>query len=156
MPLLLDDPYCVVRLELARNVVRFTRTERPYASLDDVQDVHERTGAIFDRLGRERHALLVDMRRAPLNNRPEFEQAAARGRRILLRDFGRVAVMVQTPMGALQVARHLRQDRVACEVFTDEAPALEYLGRVEPAPISGVTPSGSAPSSPPARVDGRR
>ena len=134
-------------LDAARGVLRFTRTEVPYASLQDIVDIHLRIGRVFDRLGRERHTLLVDMRRAVLNNKPEFEQAAARGRTILVRDFRRVAVVVQTAVGALQVGRHLREDRVPGEVFTDEAAALEYLSRfeTEPAPSSGVSSSRDGP-----------
>jgi hypothetical protein len=141
MPALLEDPCIVVSLEPARGVLRFTRTERPYTSLDEVVLLHQRIGRIFDRLGRDRHLLLVDMRRAPLNNRDDFEQAAARGRSILVRGFRRISVLVQTAVGALQVGRHLREDHVVGEVFTDEAQALEYLGRLEleRAPPSYVT-----------------
>jgi hypothetical protein len=147
MPLLLDHPCCTVSLDLARGVFRFTRSEVPYASLEDIVDLHQRIGRVFDRMGRDRHVLLVDMRRATLNNRPEFEQAAARARTVLVRGFRRVAVVVQTAVGALQVGRHLREDGVPGEVFTDDALALEYLSRVEiePAPSSGVSSSRDGP-----------
>jgi hypothetical protein len=150
MPLLMDHPCCVVSLDAARGILRFTRTEVAYASLQDVVGVHQRIGQAFDRLGRERHRLLVDMRRATLNNKPEFEQAAARARAILVRGFPRVAVMVQTAVGALQVGRHLREDGVPGEVFTDEEQALEYLCRVEtePVPPSGVSSSRSSRDGP--------
>jgi hypothetical protein len=96
MPQLLSNPYCTVAQDSARGVLRFTRTELPYASLVDIGEVHGHVGRVLDRAGRERHTLLVDMRCAPLNNHPEFEQAAARGRRVMVRGFGRIAVLVRT------------------------------------------------------------
>ena len=158
MPLLLDHPCCTVSQDPARGVLRFIRTEVPYASLEDIVDVHQRIGRVFDRLGRERYGLLVDMRRATLNNRPEFEQAAARARTILVRDFRRIAVIVQTAVGALQVGRHLREDNVPGEVFTDETPAVEYLCRVESErpPSSGVSPSQDGPFAHLSRLGARK
>jgi hypothetical protein len=145
-------------LEPTRGILRFTRTEVAYASLEDVVEVHQRIGRMFDRLGRDRHVLLVDMRRAALNNKPEFESAAARARGILVRGFKRIAVLVQTAVGALQVGRHLREDRVPGEVFTDEELALEYLARLEldQGPPSGVSPSSDGPFAHLSRLGGKR
>ena len=172
MPVLLDHPCCTVRLDPARSILRFTRTVQPYASLDDVIELHRRIGQVFDRQGRDRHVLLVDMRAAQLNNKPEFEQAAGRARGILVRGFRRVAVLVQTAVGALQVGRHLREDNVPGEVFTDEALAIEYLGRTDlepapsasaganagdtPAPRSGISSSQDGPFGHLARMGGKR
>ena len=158
MPLLLDHPCCTVSQDPARGVLRFTRTEVPYASLADIVDVHQRIGRVFDRVGRDRYVLLVDMRRAALNNRPEFEQASGRARTILVRGFRRIAVVVQTAVGALQVGRHLREDRVPGDVFTDDTQALEYLCRVEsePAPPSGVSPSQDGPFAHLSRLGARK
>ncbi len=158
MPVLLDDPYCVVSLDHATSVLRFTRTARVYASLDDVRILHQGVGRIFDRIGREPHVLLVDMRQAPLNNDPGFDQAAGRGRAILVRAFPRVSVLVQTAVGALQVGRHLREDRVPGEVFSDEAEALAYLSRLEVtrAPSGAAARVGDGPFGPLARLAGKR
>jgi hypothetical protein len=147
MALLLDHPCYEVRLDPARSILRLTRTEVPYESMRDLLALHHRIGKVLDRAGRARHTLLVDMRRAPVNNDPEFEQASGRGRQIVVRDFHRVAVLVRTSVGALQVGRHLREDRVPGEVFTDEPAALEYLSRfeTEPAPRSGVSSSPDGP-----------
>src|SRR5262249_12108514 len=112
------------------------------ASLEEIVDLHRQVGRMFDRLGRDRHTLLVDMRRATLNNKPEFENAAARGRAFLVRDFRRVAVLVCTAVGALQVGRPRREDGVPGEVYTDEAQAIDYLCRLElEPPSSGISSS---------------
>src|SRR5262249_36491626 len=116
------------------------RTSQPYGSLEDVIDIHLRVGKMFDRLGRDRHVLLVDMRRAPVNNHPDFERASARARAILVRGFPRIAVLVQTAVGALQIRRHLREDNIAGDVFHEESDALTYLTSADSdlAPPSGV------------------
>jgi hypothetical protein len=158
MPVLLDDPYCTVSVNHPTSVLRFARTAQLYASLEDVVVLHQGIGRIFDRIGRERHGLLVDMRLAPRNNDPGFDLAAGRGRAILVKGFRRVAVLVQTAVGALQVARHMREDRVPGEVFADEAEALAYLGRLNlgPAPVSGLTNVGDGPFGHLARLAGKR
>jgi hypothetical protein len=136
----LSSPYCTVSLDAAKSVLRFTRTDLPYVSLAAMLDVHDRVGRVFDRLGRDRYVLLVDMRCAPLNHDPGFDAAAAQARRTMVRGFGRLAVLVNTALGALQVKRHMREDNLPGDVFTDETAALEYLARlkVEPPPASGV------------------
>jgi hypothetical protein len=140
MPLLLDHPCCTVIAEPVKGILRFVRTEVPYGSTDELLEVHRHVGGIFDRVGRDRHLLLVDYRRAALNNEPGFERVSARARAILTQGFGRIAVLVQTAVGALQVGRHIREDRLPGEVFTDETQALEYLRQFErePGPPSSL------------------
>jgi hypothetical protein len=144
MSILLDHPCCTVALDPETRVLRFTRTAAPYPSLNELVRVHERIGGIFDGAGRERHALLVDMRAATLNNDASFEEAAARGRALLVRGFGRVAVLVQTAVGALNVGRHMREDKVPGEVFSDEGTALAYLQRTTRDPITSIVGSTSS------------
>jgi hypothetical protein len=147
-----------VSSEPAQGILRFSRTELPYPSLDEMIELHERIGRTFDRLGRDRHVLLVDLRRGPLNNKPDFETAMARGRAILVRGFPRVAVLVQTAVGMLQVRRHLREDGIPGDVFTDEAEALSYLARADfdHAPPSGVSRTPDGPFGHLARRAGKR
>jgi hypothetical protein len=137
---MLSDPYCIVGADPGTWIVRFVRTGVPYPSLEDFELQHEKVARVFDRLGRRKHALLVDFRRAPMNNDPRFEEAAARARSVLIRDFARVAVLVQTAIGALQVKRHAREDGLECLVFQDEPGAVEYLSQadMDPAPTSRV------------------
>lgn len=158
MPELLSHAYCTVASDPARGILRFTRTDLPFASLGDVGELHEMVARVLDWAGRDWYTLLVDMRRVPMNYHPEFEQAAARGRRILVRGFGRVAVLVQTAVGALQVKRHVREDNIPAEVFTDEAQAIQFLCKVEPepAPVSSVGPVKDGPFNSLSRLVGRK
>lgn len=146
-------------LEGEVGVIRFVRSEVPYASPQDMIAIHAQAGRVLDRLGRGRHLLLVDMRRAQMNNDPEFEKAAERARAILVRGFSRVAVLVETAVGALQVKRHVREDGRDIGVFSVEAQALEFLGgKVDPdtAPPSGVGVVRDGPFGHLARLSGRR
>ena len=108
-------------------VVRFTRTEHPYPSNEEVERLHEQVAPLLDRLGRQDLCLLVDMRSAPLNNAPGFEQSMARARSLLLTGFSRISVLVRTAVGALQARRYGREDAINVHVFQDEATAMTFL-----------------------------
>jgi hypothetical protein len=113
-------------------VLRYVRTETPYLSNAQMAAIHAKLARLCDSAGRDRHPLLVDMRRAPLNNDPAFEKVAERARALLIRDFTRLAVLVRTAVGSLQVKRHLREDGLPFPVLSSEAQALDYLtGKIE-------------------------
>jgi hypothetical protein len=163
MHTMMSNAYLSVDIDPAQGILRFTRTSVPYTSHEDLLLVHQQIGQMFDRLGRARHVLLVDMRKAPLNNGADFEAAAARGRAILVRGFSHVAVLVQTATGMLQINRHLREDGVSGQVFTEEEEALAYLRRVverreggESGPSSGVGRVQGGPFDHLARLAGKR
>lgn len=133
---------CVrVELDEGSGIVRFTRSEIPYATNTEIVAIHEQIARELDRLGRDRRSLLVDLRRAPMNHDPAFEEPAERARALLQRGFSRVAVLVQTAIGALQVRRHVREDGRDIGVFSREQDALDDLAirlDIEGAPKSGV------------------
>ncbi len=162
MRALVSNAYVSVSIDPVLGILRFDRSDAPYASHEDLLLVHKQVGQMFDRLVRARHVLLVDMRRAPLNNGADFEAAAARARAILVRGFSHVAVLVQTATGMLQVNRHLREDGVPGQVFTDEEQALAYLRRAVERKSEGDSgpPSGGRVKDGPfdhlARLAGRR
>lgn len=127
MVVLADNHYFSLTYFPEISVVRFTRTENPYPSNEELERLHEQIGPMLDRLGRQNLCLLVDMRSAPLNNTPGFEQSMARGRVILLRGFSRISVLVRTAVGALQARRYSREDSINVHVFQDEATAVTFL-----------------------------
>lgn len=127
MVVLADNHYFSLAYFADISVIRFTRTEYPYASNEEMERLHEEIGPILDRLGRHQHCLLVDMRNAPLNNTPGFEQSMARGRLHLLRGFSRISVLVRTAVGALQARRYSREDSINVHVFQDEGAAVSFL-----------------------------
>jgi hypothetical protein len=109
-------------------VLRYTRNDVLFPTLADLERVFAETSRELDRLGRERHAMLVDLRAAHGSNAPGFEEAMARARRGLLAGFPRIAVLVKTAAGALQMQRHAREDGANMRVFQDEAEALAFAG----------------------------
>lgn len=126
------DPCVTVELDSESGVLYYVRTEVPYRSNADFVAMHVEIGRALDRIGRDGHTLLVDMRRATMNNDPAFERAAERARVFLLRGFSRVAVLVNTAVGSLQVKRHVREDGRDIGVFSNEQEALDYLaGKIE-------------------------
>ncbi|MFO0762853.1 MAG: hypothetical protein U0359_40825 [Byssovorax sp.] len=147
MPVLLENPWISLHTDAHAPLVRYTRTAEPYPSLDAVVDLHEEAARVLDRLGRKRFVLLADMRASPLNNDPGFEQASARARDLVVRGFSRVAVLVRTAVGSLQVKRHIREGGHDIVVFHDEAEAVSHLL---------ATPSERPPPESEQRSAGRR
>jgi hypothetical protein len=103
------------------------RKAAPFASLDQID-------ALFIELARATRALprgwalLLDARDAPARNDSEFEAAFARARRPILERFSRVAVLVKSATGKLQVQRYAREDQSSqIHVFADEDEARAYL-----------------------------
>jgi hypothetical protein len=154
MALLLSTPQITLTTEPDARLVRFVRTSVPYPDLIEFERLHQRIASLLDQLGRKRHVLLVDMREAPMNNNPAFERAAVRGRLALVRDFRRLAVLVKTAVGALQVGRHIREDSLDAPIFNDETAAVSFLLGVsgfdaDPAPVSSTrSPRSSRRSGP--------
>src|SRR5262249_8126680 len=103
------------------------RTDAPYATLREVEQTWTAVLAALDAAGRAQHVLLIDLRQGPLRTDPEFEAAMRRFRVETALGFARVALLVRSAIGKLQVQRHVREDRAPTQVFSDEAEALEYL-----------------------------
>jgi hypothetical protein len=141
MALLFSNRYA--SLDLEQSIVRYVRNGVAFDSLEDLTQSHGDVARALDRLGRARYALLVDLREARGVTGPAAEQAMLPERRRLMFGFNRVAVLVKSAAGALQVQRHAREDGIAARVFLDdERGALAYLRRTGPIsdrmPESGV------------------
>ena len=147
MALLFNQPQITLTTEPESRLVRYVRTSVPYPSLDEYERMHERLGVALDQLGRKRHVLLVDLREATLNNDPAFERAAVRCRHLLVHDFRKMAVLVKTAVGALQIGRHIREDALEAPVFNDETAAVSYLLGVSGFDAEAPASSSHPPSS---------
>lgn len=123
----LETPYYVIETEPSGEIIFLRRTGAAYQSLAEMEADIDKVIAAFDRLGRDRRGLLIDLRDGPRRNDPAFEDAMGRLRPKLLRGFRHVAVVVRTAVGALQVKRHLRDDGAGAEVFLDWEVALDWL-----------------------------
>lgn len=121
------DEYVRVEVDATKTLARFTRTTAVFPSLAQLERSFGESSAALERLDRARYALFVDLRDARGSNDLAFEQAMVRARRRLMTGFCRVAVLVKSASGALQVRRHAKEDGVELGVFTDEDELLAYL-----------------------------
>jgi hypothetical protein len=135
MPLL-SLPHGTVELNRPRRLVRMIRSATPFATLDECRDYYEAVATTVEKLERRVLALLVDVRAAPARNDPAFESTVASYRRRMFSGFARVAVLVKTAAGKLNVARHAKDDGVDLFVFQDADAALAWLDGSAPTPSS--------------------
>lgn len=132
---ILDNDRWNIELDQSKALVRVLRKDSQTRSIDEMQRLYAEVDALLNSLGRARHVLLVDLRTSPVRNDPEWEQAAGQLRPKLFKGFSRVAVLVKTAVGALQIQRYSREDNLDLHIFFDEQEALVYLaGRRPPRP----------------------
>lgn len=124
---LVGNAFVSVSVDHLGGVVRVTRSGQRAESVDEITAAFDRAIRALDTLDRRRLRLLIDLRAAPGRNDAEFERAMATRRSQLMRAFAAVALLVQTPVGELQVARITREDGADAKVFSDEAKALTWL-----------------------------
>jgi hypothetical protein len=117
--LLVEDP-------VARIVTR-TRTAERFTSLEVLASEYDGVVRALQRVDRSVYAHLVDLRQAPSRNDDAFEAAVTHYQAPLYDGFRRVAVIVATAAGRLQLRRFLTEYRADGQVFTDPEEATAYL-----------------------------
>lgn len=122
------NPYMVLRHDVTRRLLIATRTHVPYPSLEVMRETFIEMENVIGYVSRPRTMMLIDARPAPPRNDPEFDAEFGRLRKHFLRDFQKIATLVQTAVGILQVTRQVRADERPVGVFTDPSEALAYLG----------------------------
>jgi len=153
----LETPYFVLETDSSGLVLRLRRKPAEYTDVPTMEADTEIVVSLFDKLGRDRKKLLVDLRDGPRRNDPQFEDAMQRLRPRFFRGFRGAAVLVRSAVGALQVKRHMREDGFGVEVFFDEQEAIDFLrgqsvrGEVPSSVIQSRRPSQTPPDVP--RVD---
>ena len=121
------NDHWVLERDTRKLLLAVRRSSKPYESTKEILDSFAALEDVLKGYNRKHFVLLVDMRQAPQRNDPAFEQAA-RGQPVALaRDFIRVATVVATASGALQIGRHVRASGIHMSVFSDEASALQDL-----------------------------
>lgn len=116
--------------ELSRSptgVFRLVRLPKPFGSIEELPVAHH--GLLDVLAAHPARFLLIDLRAAPSRNDPEFERAFAPFRTRLSAGAQRVALLVRSKAGALQIARLAKSDRTAPQVFEDEAAAIAWLSK---------------------------
>jgi sulfite reductase (NADPH) flavoprotein alpha-component len=102
------------------------RTPVAWTSLGQLSDENE---AILRSLGEHQRSqgLLVDMREAPIRNDADFENAMAKLRQGLTDHFKRMAILLESNLGELQVTRIERDERRNALATRSESSALKFL-----------------------------
>jgi hypothetical protein len=108
-------------------VVRVQRSERPYQSAADLNQERLLLGEALDKLGRAGKGLLIDSRIAPHSTDDRLHEEFRRFRLEVARGFDRVAALVRTKVGILQVNRLIADSTSSVQPFDDEAAAIAYL-----------------------------
>lgn len=108
-------------------VLRFTRTSVSYPSMDAALASFRALGAAVDAVISEAKGLLMDVRSSPLRSDPAFEATSKAHLDVHIVRFARVAVLVATATGKLQVSRIKRERAMELEVFDDERAARAFV-----------------------------
>lgn len=124
---LYKSEYFVITVDDERKIVHRVRTDRPFAAIAELERSSEDMLRALSTVDRRRHAMLVDVRLAPPRNDPAFEEVVGRYQTRLYRGFRRVAILVKTEAGRLQLTRLVRGILRHGRTFLDEQAALAYL-----------------------------
>lgn len=121
-----EDEWTILTVDTALGLVRFTRTEVPYAGEPDIERNYAALGQAILRVP-PGMKLLIDIRRATPRNDAMFEAKSNGALSQLLKRFVRNATLVKTAVGKLQTTRLATQRGGVPHVFDDERAALAYL-----------------------------
>jgi hypothetical protein len=125
------NDYWRVHWDGLQDVMVLERTPLPFPDLDAIGPAQDHVSRIIGshvKAGRAR--VLLDFRQGPVGrNDPKFEQASEGARHSLSQLFTKVAVLVRTQAGKLQVSRLQKSEPNVSSraVFTEEADAWRWL-----------------------------
>ena len=123
------NEYVEIEPDPDHHVVVFRRTAAPLPESEpDLREFYEQIAGVFDGLPLEHWGLLVDGRAPRGRNDETFERVQNEYRPRLFGRFGRVAALVRTSVGALQVDRYIKDEGESFGVFSEEDDALSFLG----------------------------
>jgi hypothetical protein len=128
MRVLLDNELFRCVLDDPPGVARYTRTRVPWPSPDAMREAFKQLAGIPHEAVPPGTPLLLDVRAAIGRNDETYESVFAQYRAQMLGRYGRIAILVATPVGALQISRLQRESGLRqLETFTDEAEAIRHL-----------------------------
>jgi hypothetical protein len=126
--ILLQSLFSVVARIPGTSIVRLKRLPHRTTEPDEIRRMMQQVVDVLESVERARHCLLMDMRDGPTYNpNPEFERILGEYRPRIVAGFAKVAVLVKTSVGKLQVTRMAREHEQDIRVFDDETEALAFL-----------------------------
>jgi hypothetical protein len=114
-------------LDDAARVVTLARTSTTFGEASLVDELMKPVNAALDVLRRSGCSALIDLRNAPLRSDEAFEKAFAPHRLALALGWKRVALLVATAIGKLQVSRYHHNDKTEIVIFTDADLARKHV-----------------------------
>ncbi|WP_437680169.1 hypothetical protein [Sorangium sp. So ce131] len=129
---LLRNDHFTVTVDAAAKLARITRTTEPFRSPEELEEKWLEVSRALVQRDRRELSLLVDVRASPGRNEPAYEAAMLRMRPVVMRGFRRVALLVSSQIGALQLLRHVREDGIDRMISHDEGALLAYLADAPP------------------------
>jgi hypothetical protein len=124
---LLKNEFLRVSMDRERSLVHAVRTNVKFATAAECERVYAEAARVLAVLDRSRLKILVDLRDGPLTQDPEIEKSIGEHRKRIIAGFSKVAILVRTAAGGLQVSRHAREDGLRIAVFQTEENARAYL-----------------------------
>lgn len=121
------NAYGVLTLDASLALFRFSRTPEVFPSLEDAQRFFDAMYEAMAAFGAGRYRILVDLRRGPLRTDPAFEAVVKHHHQQVCAIMVRVAILIESTLGVLQIMRQRREGWSLGMVFNDEAEALAYL-----------------------------
>jgi hypothetical protein len=125
------NDYWRVSWDAQEQVMVLERTPLPFPDLHAIGPAQDHiTRIVGGQVKAGRARVLLDFRQGPIgNNDPKFEQASEAARHSLSQLFTKVAVLVRTQAGKLQVSRLQKSEPnvTSRAVFTEEAEAWRWL-----------------------------
>lgn len=125
MKTLLLNNFWVMEEDEAKKVVILKRTALVFSSTADVIRANDAVIAQI-RPGHNQYGIVVDMRQAPLRNDPAFENAMGRLRNELTSRYARLALLLETAVGVLQVNRIGREEGNRTFATRSESAAIKF------------------------------
>ena len=134
--------YGVLALDASLALFRFSRTPEVFPCLEEASSFF---GAMYEAMasyGARRYRILLDLRQGPLRTDPAFEEVVRCHHQQVCALMVRVAILIASPLGVLQMMRQRREGWSLGMLFNDEAEALAFLTEDLPAllPPKKTTP----------------
>lgn len=129
--------YMQISTDAPRRLVRMIRSTTPLpreAPAELLGPFYAELERVLPRRERARQRLLVDSQKAPRMFDPTAEPEINDLTRTFYADFQRVAFVLRTPIGLMQMRRIIKSMELTGAAFLDEAEAMTYLARDEPTP----------------------
>jgi hypothetical protein len=127
MPTLFKSDYATLEHAMASRLVRVVRSNKQFEDAVTAKAEVARWSSVLDRVDLSELGLLLDWRQVPLSTDPDVLREVVAGTDAIGLRFVRHAVLMTTPLGALQAQRLQRVHASHPEIFTDEEQAYGYV-----------------------------